>query len=352
MFALVAAMRCIFCQCSKYFRSINFVTCMKLESQCSADIASHDSSDLSPATSSLMNASVEEDEETIVSGKELDSSAKAIATLPNDGLPAIDEEVLEIPLGDDDMTSDLVGVATITLGGIVALDEDIRPRAGDVRGYYDDGGPNSVGEMMGGASPEPLITMRRRELRFISTHIGSATRTIAEPGCGDGRVIIALAELGHEVTGVDFSPAMIEAAQSNVRAAQSSNPDLSITLVEADVKDLPFEDEQFDYVVAPSNFIGNIPRRARRAVIEMVRVARKAVILSLFTPEARDVQRAQYERLGMANLRETPDDHAFVADGFYSRRFTIAHIRQLCFGMTYDTHAVSAISRIIVIHKD
>lgn len=60
-------------------------------------------------------------------------------------------------------------------------------------------------------------------------------------GCGEGRLSRDLKSLGHDVIGVDASPAMIAAA----RAA-----DPSIAVHEADAAALPFPDDVFDLVVA------------------------------------------------------------------------------------------------------
>jgi ubiquinone/menaquinone biosynthesis C-methylase UbiE len=60
-------------------------------------------------------------------------------------------------------------------------------------------------------------------------------------GCGEGRLSRDLAALGHDVVGVDSSPAMLA-------AAREAAPDLE--LHEADAAELPFDDASFDLVVA------------------------------------------------------------------------------------------------------
>ncbi|HYJ12408.1 MAG TPA: class I SAM-dependent methyltransferase [Thermomicrobiales bacterium] len=56
---------------------------------------------------------------------------------------------------------------------------------------------------------------------------------ILELGCGSGRVMLPLAEAGHQVTGVDVSPVMLERARGRVKAV---NPKLSIQLAEMDMR--------------------------------------------------------------------------------------------------------------------
>ena len=71
--------------------------------------------------------------------------------------------------------------------------------------------------------------------------------TILELGCGAGRVTAGLVALGHAVTGVDESPAMLEAAA--VRA-----PDARF--VQARLEDLDLG-EQFDAVVLASHLVND-----------------------------------------------------------------------------------------------
>jgi SAM-dependent methyltransferase len=81
--------------------------------------------------------------------------------------------------------------------------------------------------------------------------------------CGQGNVAEALVKRGCKVTGVDFSSAMLELARRRVRDA---------AFINADVQDLPFQDDEFDAVV--SNFgICHVPDQ-KRALAEVKRVLR------------------------------------------------------------------------------
>jgi len=59
--------------------------------------------------------------------------------------------------------------------------------------------------------------------------------------CGQGNVSEALARCGCEVTGVDFSPAMLAVADARVPNA---------VFIKADAQELPFDNEEFDIVVS------------------------------------------------------------------------------------------------------
>jgi ubiquinone/menaquinone biosynthesis C-methylase UbiE len=61
-----------------------------------------------------------------------------------------------------------------------------------------------------------------------------------DAACGTGRHARHLVELGHEVLGVDLTPEMLSRAAANVPEAN---------FLEADLRDIPAEDEYFDLVV-------------------------------------------------------------------------------------------------------
>ena len=72
---------------------------------------------------------------------------------------------------------------------------------------------------------------------FLELVPGPRRRTL-DLGCGEGRLATELARRGHRVVGVDSSPGMVAAASQLVEAAV------------ADAAALPFEDDEFDLVVA------------------------------------------------------------------------------------------------------
>ncbi|WP_194395763.1 class I SAM-dependent methyltransferase [Microbacterium atlanticum] len=69
--------------------------------------------------------------------------------------------------------------------------------------------------------------------------------TIVDLGCGTGSLSVLLAELGHDVTGVDFSPAMIERARDKGRSAG-----VAVRFLRADASAPPLPAGQFDVVVS------------------------------------------------------------------------------------------------------
>ncbi len=63
---------------------------------------------------------------------------------------------------------------------------------------------------------DPII--RNTWSQWLKTWLPSSTSTILDIGCGTGSLSIVLAKMGHQVTGIDLSPAMITIAQEKAAA--------------------------------------------------------------------------------------------------------------------------------------
>ena len=88
-----------------------------------------------------------------------------------------------------------------------------------------------------------ILVRHHRILEMVQDLEGRAL----DVGCGSGRLLLDLQRRGFEVTGVDYSPAMVEASRSLLlRAGSSPLPDLSV----GDIERLEFPDASFDLVVA------------------------------------------------------------------------------------------------------
>lgn len=102
---------------------------------------------------------------------------------------------------------------------------------------------------------------------------------------GSGNAAIAAARRGATVTGIDFIPALVEAAR-----ARAAGEGLEATFVEGDAEDLPFDDGSFDRVT--SIFGAMFAPGHRRTAQELVRVTRPggAVAVTGWTPEGMNGQ--------------------------------------------------------------
>lgn len=104
--------------------------------------------------------------------------------------------------------------------------------------------------------------------QLFSEKIGKENQKILDVGTGPGIIAIQLAELGHDVTGVDLSEEMLKNAEKNSR-----NAGLKIEFKKGDAEELPFEDNTFDIVV--SRFVlWNLPN-PEKALREWSRVLKK-----------------------------------------------------------------------------
>lgn len=92
-----------------------------------------------------------------------------------------------------------------------------------------------------------LITKSARNSwqELFSEALGEGKFNILDVGTGPGIVAIMLAELGHNVIGVDFSEEMLDTAREN-----ASNFNLDVKFRKGDAERLPFVDGSFDAVVS------------------------------------------------------------------------------------------------------
>lgn len=81
----------------------------------------------------------------------------------------------------------------------------------------------------------------------VQALLGAAPLQVLDLGCGTSRCAFDLAVLGHHVTGVDFSPAAVEAS-IRCLSAHDTSPG-SVTFVLGDCTALTFEDASFDAVI-------------------------------------------------------------------------------------------------------
>ena len=112
-------------------------------------------------------------------------------------------------------------------------------------------------------------------------------RSGLEPGmdlldvaCGTGNATIPAARDGARVTGLDFSPELLEIARE-----RASDAMVEVEWIEGDAQELPFEDASFDRVISTFGHMF-APDHARTAA-EMLRVCRPGgtIATACWTPE-------------------------------------------------------------------
>ena len=108
----------------------------------------------------------------------------------------------------------------------------------------------------------------------------SAQQKVLDVAGGTGVVALTAARTGAKVTGSDLTPELVKRAKENNEIFNSE-----IKFHEADVEDLPFEDESFDVVL--SQFGHMFAPRPYVAMQEMLRVLRPGgtIAISTWPPE-------------------------------------------------------------------
>jgi ubiquinone/menaquinone biosynthesis methyltransferase len=115
-------------------------------------------------------------------------------------------------------------------------------------------------------------------LSELESHVGPNTRAL-DLACGTGDLTFALAAKGAQVTGVDASPRMIEAA------TQRSRGPLSPSFVVGDMTALDVSDASIDIVTA-GYALRNVPdvRRGLREIARVVRRGGRLLTLDFYRP--------------------------------------------------------------------
>lgn len=88
---------------------------------------------------------------------------------------------------------------------------DAKKRLEDTRQYWDDAAASFDEEPDHGLR-DPLIL--EHWTNFLQASLPSTATTILDIGCGTGSLSVVLAKLGHNVTGIDLSSAMIALART------------------------------------------------------------------------------------------------------------------------------------------
>tara|TARA_B100000686_G_C16748134_1_gene950758 strand:- start:1035 stop:1829 length:795 start_codon:yes stop_codon:yes gene_type:complete len=107
-----------------------------------------------------------------------------------------------------------------------------------------------------------------------------AQSKVLDVGCGTGVVAITAARVGADVCGSDLTPELIERAKENSKISQ-----LDVDFKVADVENLPYDNEQFDFVL--SQFGHMFAPRPMIAIEEMLRVLKPegTIAFSTWPPE-------------------------------------------------------------------
>jgi SAM-dependent methyltransferase len=168
-------------------------------------------------------------------------------------------------------------------------------------------------------------------------------KNLFEPGIGSGRIAIPLAKKGYHVVGIDISSEMLKLLSKNLKGLGS---ELQIRYEQADVCNLPYENEQFDATVAVHlfYFVGDW----RRAADEILRVTRGPVILmhtgtGYEIPALNERYKGMCVKLGCSIRPLGCQSTNEVTDYYKNRGCEIGH-KIGCWGWTSKLHLKKALS--------
>ena len=102
---------------------------------------------------------------------------------------------------------------------------------------------------------------------LLTRAIGDKTLDVLDVGCGTGVIALLLAELGHNVTGMDFSEGMLGRAKE-----KADNQNLRVEFKFGDAENPPFEDETFD-AITNRHLLWTLPN-PEKAIAEWRRILR------------------------------------------------------------------------------
>ena len=110
-------------------------------------------------------------------------------------------------------------------------------------------------------------------IKFSGVHRGDR---LLDVGCGTGVVALTAAHAGAKVSGSDLTPELITRAKENAQIS-----DLDIDFKVADVEDLPYKDNEFDFVL--SQFGHMFAPCPEVATSEMLRVLKPGGVIAFST---------------------------------------------------------------------
>ena len=99
---------------------------------------------------------------------------------------------------------------------------------------------------------------------------------ILDAAGGTGRITLPLVKMGYSLTLCDISSGMLEVAKKKMQDAKVLN---RVKISECDVRDLPFEDETYDFVICWDG--GHIEDKNELVKKELIRVTKKKGTISI-----------------------------------------------------------------------
>lgn len=176
----------------------------------------------------------------------------------------------------------------------------------------------------------PEYQKRLQELKPYLTSILSERGKVLDLACGVGGFSFLLEDMGHEVVGLDISDFLLKRARAYARERGSR-----VEFVKGDARNLPFEDESFDYVLFLGNSVVHFtPPELSQVFKEVGRVLRPGGLFIIQYNDMREIlpllERSEVIADGywVSRIRKDKEERYFTAvfespEGSFEMRFNI-----------------------------
>src|SRR3989338_452160 len=141
--------------------------------------------------------------------------------------------------------------------------------------------------------PKSYKKLFEKEKKYLQKII-TKDASVLDVGCGNGRSIFDILPKTKNVTGIDHDNKAVADAKNNFSKYSS------IKIIKADAAQLPFDSEEFDFVICMITF-ANFADKKFKALEEMRRVLKDSgkIIISVFSENALEERMRVYKTLGV-----------------------------------------------------
>ena len=141
--------------------------------------------------------------------------------------------------------------------------------------------------------PKSYKKLFEKEKKYLQKII-TKDASVLEVGCGNGRSIFDILPKTKNVTGIDHDNKAVADAKNNFSKYSS------IKIIKADAAQLPFDSEEFDFVICMITF-ANFADKKFKALEEMRRVLKDSgkIIISVFSENALEERMRVYKTSGV-----------------------------------------------------
>jgi ubiquinone/menaquinone biosynthesis C-methylase UbiE len=148
-------------------------------------------------------------------------------------------------------------------------------------------------------------------LALLAGHLPAPPARVADLGSGTGTLSVLLAGAGYSVSGVDFSPAMVERARRKLSAEDD------VSFVVADAGDPPLEPASYDAVLC-RHVLWALPDQAAALErwVQLLRPAGRLVLVEGFWHTGAGLTAARTEEL-LRGAGRTPTTHPLTDEVYW-----------------------------------